>query len=62
MTVRQSYSRMQIVNGELRKVETGVTQDETWVPTPRGWERRSVDNEQDVEWYVDGKRVEPGDL
>ena len=60
MTVRQAYSRMQLVNGKLRKVETSVTQDETWVRTPHGWKRRFVTNEPDSEWYVDGERVEPG--
>ena len=33
ITVRQAYSRMQLVNGKLRKVETSVTQDETWMRT-----------------------------
>jgi hypothetical protein len=51
---------MQMVNGKLRKVETSVTQDETWVSTPQGWKRRFVQNEKDQEWYVDGKRIEPG--
>jgi hypothetical protein len=60
VTVRQAYSRMQMVNGKLRKVETSVTQDETWVSTPQGWKRRFVQNEKDQEWYVDGKRIEPG--
>jgi hypothetical protein len=60
ITVRQAYSRMQLVNGKLRKVETSVTQDETWRRTPAGWKRRFVENETDMEWYVEGKPVEPG--
>lgn len=60
VTVRQSFSRMQIVAGKLRKVETSVTQDETWTKTQQGWRLRFVQNERDNEWYVDGKRIEPG--
>ncbi|HEX2464285.1 MAG TPA: hypothetical protein VHR17_06625 [Thermoanaerobaculia bacterium] len=57
MTVLQAYSRMQLVDGTLRKVESSVTRDETWVKTPEGWKRRLVENERDTEWFVDGKRV-----
>lgn len=60
VTVRQSYSRMQMMAGKVRKVATSVTQDETWVKTPQGWRLRFVQNERDAEWYVDGKRVGPG--
>jgi hypothetical protein len=60
ITVRQAYSRTQLVNGKLRKVETSVTQDETWIRTMAGWKRRFVENETDMEWYVDGKPIEPG--
>lgn len=59
-TVRQRFSRMQNVAGQLRKVETSVTQDETWVQTPDGWKLKFVDNERDGMFFVDGKRVEPG--
>jgi len=60
VTVRQSFSRMQMMAGELRKVETSVTQDETWVKMQEGWRLRFVENVHDMMWYVDGKRVEPG--
>ena len=60
VTIRQSFSRMQMMAGQLRKVETSVTQDETWTKTQQGWRLRFVQNVHDMEWYVDGKRVEPG--
>lgn len=59
-TIRQRFSRMQNVAGQIRKVETSVTQDETWVQTPEGWKLKFVGNERDLLWFVDGKRVEPG--
>jgi hypothetical protein len=59
-TIRQRFSRMQNVGGELRKVDTSVTQDETWVQTQEGWKLKFVENERDLMWFVDGKRVEPG--
>jgi len=59
-TVRQSFSRMQRMGDKLRKVDTSVTQDETWVRTPEGWRLRFVQHVRDMQWYVDGKRVEPG--
>ena len=59
VTVRQAYSRVQRMEGKLRKVETSVTQDETWVRTAQGWKRRLVENPREMEWFVDGQRVEP---
>ena len=59
-TIRQSFSRMQDVAGRMRRVETSVTQEETWVKTEAGWKLRHVGGERDMEWYVDGKRIEPG--
>jgi hypothetical protein len=58
-TVRQSFSRMQMVEGKLRKVDTSVTQDETWVRTDGGWKLFFVENVRDPAWYVDGKRIDP---
>ena len=60
VTVRQSFSRMQRMADKLRKVDTSVTQEETWVRTPQGWKLRFVQHERDMQWHVDGKRVEPG--
>ena len=59
-TVTQHFSRMQMVAGRLRKVDTSVTQDETWIRTAEGWKLETVDNERDLLWFVDGKRVKPG--
>jgi SnoaL-like domain len=59
-TVRQYFSKMLQVAGKLRKVETYVTQDETWTKTPDGWKLKFVDGVRDGETYVDGKRIEPG--
>lgn len=58
-TVRQYFSRMQEIAGKSRKVETYVTQDETWTKTPDGWKLKFVGNERDAETYVDGKRIDP---
>lgn len=60
VTVQQQFSRMQVVGGELRKVETSATQDETWLKTPEGWKLNFVQGVRDLKWFVDGKRVEPG--
>jgi len=59
-TVRQYFSKMLQVAGKLRKVETYVTQDETWTKTPDGWKLKFVDGVRDGETYVDGNRIEPG--
>jgi len=58
-TVVQEFSRMQHVAGQLREVETKVTQDETWINTPDGWKLKYVDNVRDPITFVDGKRIEP---
>ncbi len=59
-TIHQKFSRMQLVAGQLRKVETSVTQDETWVKTEDGWKLKFVEKERNPLRYIDGKRVEPG--
>lgn len=61
-TVRQRFSRMQRgVDGQpqLRKLETGVTQDETWVRTPGGWKLKFVGNERDLVRIINGEPVDP---
>src|SRR5262249_36186980 len=58
-TVRQYFSRMQPLAGKLRKLETYVTQEETWIETQVGWKLRFVDGVRDGETYVDGKRIDP---
>src|SRR5262249_39823479 len=59
-TVRQELSRMQMVGDHLRRIDTKVTQDETWVRPSPGWKLNFVDNERDLLWCVDGKKVKPG--
>jgi len=59
-TVRQYFSKMLPLAGKLRRVETYVTQDETWTKTEDGWKLKFVDGVRDGETYVDGKRIEPG--
>ena len=60
VTVRQAFSRTQRMADVPRRVDTNVTQDETWVRTPEGWKLRFVKNVRNMQWYVDGKRVDPG--
>src|SRR5919202_5868044 len=57
--VHQRFSRMQMIAGQLRRVETTVTQRETWVRTPEGWKLNFVDDVHDPKTFVDGKRVDP---
>ena len=58
-TVRQYFSKMLPIDGQLRRVETYVTQDETWTMTPDGFKLKFVDGVRDPETYVDGKRIDP---
>jgi hypothetical protein len=57
--VRQQWSRMQMMKGKLRCVETSAVQRETWVNTTEGWKLKLIDNIQPGVWVVDGKRVDP---
>jgi len=56
-TVRQHFSRMQPnAKGVVRRVETSVTQRETWKSTPQGWKLIFVDEVHDqVRWAEDEK-------
>ena len=58
-TVRQYFSKMLDVAGKLRRVETWVTQDETWTKTADGWKLEFVDGVRDAACFVDGKRIDP---
>jgi hypothetical protein len=40
-TVRQKFTRMQMIQGELHTIHTEVTQRETWTRTPDGWKLSS---------------------
>lgn len=59
VVVHQAFSRMQMIADQLRRVETTVTQRETWVRTPEGWKLNFVDDVHDPQTFVDGKRVDP---
>jgi hypothetical protein len=57
--IEQHWSRMQMKQGKLRKVETSANQCETWVKTPSGWKLDYITDIRPGPWYVDGKRVDP---
>jgi hypothetical protein len=57
--IHQHWSRMQIMKGKLRRVETSAVQRETWINTPEGWRLKLIDDIHPGAWYVDGKRVDP---
>ncbi len=57
--VHQQWSRMQMMKGKLRRVDTSAVQRETWVNTPDGWKLKLIDDVRPGAWVVDGKRVDP---
>ena len=57
--VHQQWSRMQMMKGKLRRVDTSAVQRETWVNTPDGWRLKLIDDIHPGVWVVDGKRVDP---
>jgi hypothetical protein len=57
--VHQRWSRMQMKEGKLRRVDTEAIQTETWVRTKDGWRLRHIGNVNSGAWYIDGKRVDP---
>jgi ketosteroid isomerase-like protein len=56
-TVRQKFSRRQIVENEPHTVYTEVTQREIWRRTAGGWKLVFVDEVRDAGTWLDGKRV-----
>jgi ketosteroid isomerase-like protein len=58
-TVLQEASRFREMEGQRRKVDTSVIQDETWSKTADGWKLKLVENVRDQKRFVDGKRVDP---
>lgn len=58
-TVLQEISRTRLLEGQRRRVDTRVVQNETWSKTPAGWKLKYVDDVHDQRTYVDGKRVDP---
>jgi hypothetical protein len=57
--VHQQWTRMQVMKGRRRRVETNVIQTETWVNTAEGWRLKHIGNVRPGVWVVDGKRVDP---
>jgi Domain of unknown function (DUF4440) len=53
--VRQSLSRIQIIDGREATVESRVLQTETWTPTSQGWKLLAVRDERDQSVMVNGK-------
>jgi hypothetical protein len=58
-TVLQEISRTRRLEGQLRRIDTRVVQDETWSKTPSGWKLKYVDGVRDQRTFVDGRRVDP---
>jgi len=57
--IHQQWSRMQMMKGKLRRVDTSAVQRETWINTPEGWRLNLIDDVHPGAWFVDGKRVDP---
>ena len=57
--IHQQWSRMQMMKGKLRRVDTSAVQRETWVNTPEGWRLKLIDDVHPGAWFVDLKRVDP---
>ena len=57
-TVRQKFTRMQLVQGTEHTIHTEVTQRETWTRTPEGWKLLFVDEVRDPMTIDDGRRVQ----
>jgi ketosteroid isomerase-like protein len=56
-TVRQKFTRMQLIEGKPHTIHTEVTQRETWTRTPQGWKLLFVDEVRDALTLDDGRRV-----
>lgn len=57
-TVRQKFTRQQMIENQPRTVHTEVTQRETWRRTPDGWKLAFVDEVRDHITLVDGQPVQ----
>ena len=56
-TVRQKFTRMQMIEGTPHTIHTEVTQRETWTRTREGWKLLFVDEVRDHVTLDDGRRV-----
>lgn len=57
-TVRQKFTRQQMMEGTPHTIHTEVTQRETWTRTPEGWKLLFVDEVRDQMTLDDGRRVQ----
>ena len=57
--VLQEISRTRLIDGQRRRVDTRVVQNETWSKVSGEWKLKYVDNVHDQKTFVDGKRVDP---
>jgi hypothetical protein len=57
--VLQEITRTRMIDGQRRRIETSVLQDETWSKGSGGWKLKFVGNVHDQRNFVDGKRVDP---
>ncbi len=56
-TVRQKFTRTQMIHGTAHTIHTEVTQRETWTRTRAGWKLLFVDEVRDHLTVDDGRRV-----
>jgi ketosteroid isomerase-like protein len=56
-TVRQTFTRMQPIEGTPHEIHTEVTQRETWTRTSDGWKLLFVDEVRDHLTLDDGRRM-----
>ena len=57
-TVRQKFTRKQLIEATTHTIHTEVTQRETWTRTPLGWKLVFVDDVRDHITLDDGVRVQ----
>lgn len=57
-TVRQTFTRMQTVEGTQHQIHSQVTQRETWTKTAEGWKLLWVDEVRDHVTLDNGQRVQ----
>ncbi len=53
--VRQNFSSMQEISGQLRLIETSARQRETWTRTSEGWKLKFIDHIHDQQTLIDGQ-------
>ena len=59
LIIFQQFSRNQEIQGAVRRVDSDITQRETWRRTKAGWRLASVDKIHDPHRWIDGRQVDP---